>query len=68
MLVVRQGPTHFSPLTGVCVTGDVGIHIDRTFGLEEVPQALRYVGEDVPNPRWSWRSPEVRDHRARSAS
>jgi hypothetical protein len=23
----------------------VGIHVDRSFGLEEVPQALAYVGE-----------------------
>jgi NADPH:quinone reductase-like Zn-dependent oxidoreductase len=45
MLVVPQGPTHFSPLTDLCVAGDIAIHIDRTFGLDEVPEALRYVGE-----------------------
>ena len=47
MLVVRPGPTHFSPLTDLCVAGDIGIHIDRTFGLDEVPEALRYVGEGL---------------------
>jgi NADPH:quinone reductase-like Zn-dependent oxidoreductase len=45
VLVVRPGPTHFSPLTDLCVAGDIAIHIDRTFGLDEVPEALRYVGE-----------------------
>src|SRR5215212_274145 len=47
MLVVRQGPTHFSPLTDLCVAGDINIPIDRTFGLDEVPEALRYVGEGL---------------------
>jgi NADPH:quinone reductase-like Zn-dependent oxidoreductase len=47
MLVVRQGPTHFRPLTDLCVAGDVRIHIDRTFGLDEVPEALRYVGDGL---------------------
>jgi NADPH:quinone reductase-like Zn-dependent oxidoreductase len=27
------------------VTGDVRIHIDRTFTLEELPAALAHVGE-----------------------
>jgi NADPH:quinone reductase-like Zn-dependent oxidoreductase len=45
MLVVREGPAHFGPLTDLCVAGDIRIHIDRTFGLDEVPEALRYVGE-----------------------
>jgi NADPH:quinone reductase-like Zn-dependent oxidoreductase len=45
VLVVKQGPTHFEPLADLCVAGDVRIHIDRTFGLDEVPQALAYVGE-----------------------
>jgi NADPH:quinone reductase-like Zn-dependent oxidoreductase len=47
VLLVRQGPAHFSPLTDLCVAGDIGIRIDRTFGLEEVPEALRYVGEGL---------------------
>lgn len=45
LLVVRQGPTHFEPLAEQCVAGDVDIHIDRIFGLDEVPQALAHVGE-----------------------
>jgi NADPH:quinone reductase-like Zn-dependent oxidoreductase len=47
VLVVRPGPAHFSPLTDLCVAGDIGIHIDRTLALEEVPAALRYVGEGL---------------------
>jgi NADPH-dependent curcumin reductase CurA len=34
-------------LTDLGVAGDIGIHIDRTFGLDEVPEALRYVGEGL---------------------
>ena len=47
VLVVPMGPSHFSPLTDLCVAGDIGIHVDRTFGLEEVPEAMRYVGEGL---------------------
>ena len=47
VLVVPQGPMHFTPLTDLGVAGDIGIHIDRTFGLDEVPEALRYVGEGL---------------------
>jgi NADPH:quinone reductase-like Zn-dependent oxidoreductase len=45
MLVVKEGPAHFEPLAELCVAGDIRIHIDRTFGLDEVPQALAHVGE-----------------------
>jgi NADPH:quinone reductase-like Zn-dependent oxidoreductase len=45
VLVVKEGPPHFERLTDMCVAGDVGIHIDRTVGLAEVPEALAYVGE-----------------------
>lgn len=45
MLVVKPGPAHFGPLADLCVSGDVEIHIDRTFALDDVPQALSYVGE-----------------------
>ena len=45
LLAVRQGPTHFGPLADLCISGQVGIHIDRTLGLDEVPDALRYIGE-----------------------
>jgi NADPH:quinone reductase-like Zn-dependent oxidoreductase len=29
----------------LCVVGDLRIHIDRTFTLDEVPEALAQVGE-----------------------
>lgn len=45
VLAVREGPSHFEPLAALCIAGHVGIHIDRTFTLEEVPEAMRYVGE-----------------------
>jgi NADPH:quinone reductase-like Zn-dependent oxidoreductase len=44
VVVVRQGPAHFEPLAARCLAGDVRIHIDRSFPLEEVPRALAYVG------------------------
>ena len=45
VLVVKQGPTHFEPVTELCVAGDLDIHIDRTVTLDEVPDALAHVGE-----------------------
>ena len=45
LLIVKPGPTHFQPLAARCVSGEIDIHIDRTFGLDEVPQALAHVGE-----------------------
>lgn len=45
LLMVKQGPTHFEPLTALCVTGAVTIHIDRTFALDQVPAALAHVGQ-----------------------
>ncbi|HWL49431.1 MAG TPA: zinc-binding dehydrogenase, partial [Acidimicrobiia bacterium] len=45
VLAVRPGPAHFQPLADLCVSGDVRIHIDRTFGLDQVPQALAHLGE-----------------------
>jgi NADPH:quinone reductase-like Zn-dependent oxidoreductase len=47
VLVVPQGPEHFTQLTDLAVAGDIGIHIDRTFGLDEVPEALRYIGQGL---------------------
>lgn len=43
--MVKLGPAGFEPFSERCVSGDVKIHIDRTFTLEEVPQALTHVGE-----------------------
>jgi NADPH-dependent curcumin reductase CurA len=47
VLMVPQGPMYFTPLADLVVVGDIGIHINGTFGLEEVPEALRYVGEGL---------------------
>lgn len=44
VLLVRPGPAHFQPLTELCVAGAVAIHIDRTVGLDEVPEALTRLG------------------------
>lgn len=45
VLVVKEGPAHFEPLADLCVAGDVRIHIDRSFALDDVPAALARVGE-----------------------
>ena len=45
VLVVKMGPAHFEPLADLCVSGEVSIHIDRTFTLDETPAALAHVGE-----------------------
>jgi NADPH:quinone reductase-like Zn-dependent oxidoreductase len=45
LLMVKAGPTHFQPLAERCVSGDVKIHIGRTYRLDEVRQALADVGE-----------------------
>jgi NADPH:quinone reductase-like Zn-dependent oxidoreductase len=44
VLAVAEGPDHFTPLADLCVAGDIGIHIDRTFTLAEVTEALAHVG------------------------
>ena len=44
VLAVTEGPEHFSPLAAMCVSGEVAVHVDRTVGLEEVPDALAHVG------------------------
>jgi NADPH:quinone reductase-like Zn-dependent oxidoreductase len=45
VLLVKEGPAHFEVLADLCVAGDVAIHIDRTFPLDQVPAALAHVGE-----------------------
>jgi NADPH:quinone reductase-like Zn-dependent oxidoreductase len=45
VLVVRPGPSHFQPFADLCVSGEIHIPIDRTFDLENAPQALAHVGE-----------------------
>ena len=71
VLAVKEGPAQFEPLADLCVAGEVGIHIDRTFGLDDVPDALAYVGEGHASARSSspsthrtppaHRSPQRRD-------
>jgi NADPH:quinone reductase-like Zn-dependent oxidoreductase len=45
VLAVREGPAHFEPVAERYAAGDFKIHIDRTFTLDEVPEALARVGE-----------------------
>lgn len=45
VLAVKEGPAHFVPVAERCAAGDLKIHIDRTFTLDEVPEALARVGE-----------------------
>jgi NADPH:quinone reductase-like Zn-dependent oxidoreductase len=45
VLAVKEGPAHFEPLADLCIAGEVSIHIDRTFALDAVPEALAYVGQ-----------------------
>jgi hypothetical protein len=40
LLAVTQGPAHFEPLAERCLTGEMTIDIDRTFRLDDVPEAL----------------------------
>ncbi|MEU4625157.1 NAD(P)-dependent alcohol dehydrogenase [Actinoplanes sp. NPDC023801] len=44
VLAVKPGPRWFAPVAGLCAAGDLTVHIDRTFALDEVPEALAYVG------------------------
>lgn len=45
VLAVKEGPAHFEPVARLCAEGELTVHIDRTFGLDEVPEALARVGE-----------------------
>jgi NADPH:quinone reductase-like Zn-dependent oxidoreductase len=45
VLVVRQGPASFTRLADLCVAGEVTIHVDRTYALDDVAEALAHVGE-----------------------
>ncbi|MGF1597236.1 MAG: zinc-binding dehydrogenase [Acidimicrobiales bacterium] len=45
VLAVRAGPEHFTPVADLCVAGELDVHIDRTFGLDDVAEALAYVGD-----------------------
>ena len=45
LLAVKPGPAQFGPLAQRCAAGEVEIRVDRTFTLDEVPEALAHVGE-----------------------
>lgn len=45
VLAVHEGPAHFEPLAALCVSGDLRIAIDRTYPLDDVPDALAHVGD-----------------------
>ncbi|AEV83255.1 Reticulon-4-interacting protein 1 [Actinoplanes sp. SE50] len=45
VLAVKQGPHHFGPVADLCAGGELDVHIDRTFPLEQAPEALARVGE-----------------------
>jgi NADPH:quinone reductase-like Zn-dependent oxidoreductase len=45
VLAVKLGVKHAMPLTELCRDGKISIVIDRRFPLDEVPEALRYLGE-----------------------
>ena len=45
VLAVKEGPAHFEPLADLCLAGEVKTHVDCTFGLDDVPEALARVGE-----------------------
>ena len=47
VLAVGLGPKGFRPVAERCVAGEVDIHIDSTFSLDEVPDALRRVGDGL---------------------
>ncbi len=44
VLAVKEEPASFEPLAALCVSGDVTIHVHRTYSLDEVPAALAEVG------------------------
>ena len=45
LLAVRQGARHLAPIVDLCQTGKLATVIDRRYRLDEVPEALRYLGE-----------------------
>jgi NADPH:quinone reductase-like Zn-dependent oxidoreductase len=45
LLAVRSGAQRLAPLVGLCQAGTIATVIDRRYRLNEVPEALRYLGE-----------------------
>ena len=48
VLAVKEGPAHFEPLVTLCLAGEVRIHIDRTFTLDEVLMHWLMWGRGAP--------------------
>jgi NADPH:quinone reductase-like Zn-dependent oxidoreductase len=44
LLIAREGPAYFEPVAARCVDGELRLHIDRTYPLQQTAQALAYVG------------------------
>ena len=45
VLAVQLGAKHLGPLVELCQAGEISTIIDRRFSLDEVPQALAYLGK-----------------------
>jgi NADPH:quinone reductase-like Zn-dependent oxidoreductase len=45
VLAVRSGPAQFGPLGERCAKGEIAIHLDRTFPLDQTAAAIARVGE-----------------------
>jgi NADPH:quinone reductase-like Zn-dependent oxidoreductase len=45
LLAVRLGAQHLAPIVDLCQTGKITTVIDRRYRLNEVPEALRYLGD-----------------------
>jgi NADPH:quinone reductase-like Zn-dependent oxidoreductase len=45
LLAVRQGAQHLAPIVELCQAGKLATVIDRRYQLNEVAEALRYLGE-----------------------
>jgi NADPH:quinone reductase-like Zn-dependent oxidoreductase len=45
LLTVRLGAQHLTPIVELCQAGKINTVIDRRYRLNEVPEALRYLGE-----------------------
>jgi NADPH:quinone reductase-like Zn-dependent oxidoreductase len=45
LLAVRQGAQHLAPIVELCQAGKIAMVIDRRYRLNQVPEALRYLGE-----------------------
>jgi NADPH:quinone reductase-like Zn-dependent oxidoreductase len=44
VLAVRLGVRHLADLVELCQTGKIATVIDRRYPLDQVPEALRYLG------------------------